>query len=111
MHTVQLKIQDNIYSHIMFLLNNLNLKGLEIKEDKQIVTNKQKIKQLLAKSTNVFADIKDPLEWQKKAKRGMVVLLDSNAIINNTILFSSDVRLKAIKNLNLKIIKININEN
>ena len=29
---------------------------------------------------------------------------------NNSILFSSDVRLKAIKNLNLKLIEVKLNE-
>lgn len=38
-------------------------------------------------------------------------IICATAIINNTILFSSDIRLKAIKNLNLKIIEINIIEN
>lgn len=33
MHTVQLKIDDSIYNNIMFLLRNLNLKGLEILSD------------------------------------------------------------------------------
>ncbi len=33
MHTVQLKIEDNIYQNIMFFLNNLNLEGLEVIED------------------------------------------------------------------------------
>jgi hypothetical protein len=32
MHTVQLKLDDNIYSNVMFLLNNLNIKGMEISE-------------------------------------------------------------------------------
>lgn len=32
MHTVQLKIEDNIYPHIMFFLKNLKLKGFEVKE-------------------------------------------------------------------------------
>jgi hypothetical protein len=50
----------------MFLLNNLKLKGLEIKEeDTEIMANKQKIKQLLDKSSDIFSDIQDPLEWQK----------------------------------------------
>ncbi|MDA3937884.1 MAG: hypothetical protein PF693_01065 [Spirochaetia bacterium] len=30
MHTVILKIQDNSYDHIMYLLNNLNNKDIEI---------------------------------------------------------------------------------
>jgi len=69
MHTVQLKIDNSIYHNVMFLLNNLKLKGLEIKEEnKQVLTNKQKIKQLLNESTYIFADIKDPLEWQKKQR-------------------------------------------
>ena len=33
MHTIKLNVQDSIYSHIMFLLNNLNSKELEIVED------------------------------------------------------------------------------
>ena len=69
MHTVQLKIDNSIYHNVMFLLNNLNLKGLEIKEDgDQILTKKQQMKQLLDNSTNIFADIKDPLAWQKKQR-------------------------------------------
>ena len=35
MHTVQLKIEDDIYKNVMFLLNNLNLKGFSVKEEKQ----------------------------------------------------------------------------
>lgn len=34
MHTLKLNVQDNIYNHIMFLLNNINSKDLEIVEDK-----------------------------------------------------------------------------
>ncbi|MEA3354027.1 MAG: hypothetical protein U9Q33_09455 [Campylobacterota bacterium] len=34
MHTLKLNVQDNIYNHIMFLLNNINSKVLEIVEDK-----------------------------------------------------------------------------
>ena len=30
MHTVRLNIQDNVYSHIMFLLKSLNSKDIEI---------------------------------------------------------------------------------
>lgn len=36
MHSLKLNVQDSIYSHIMFLLNNLNTKDLEIVEDKVI---------------------------------------------------------------------------
>ena len=36
MHSIKLNVQDSIYSHIMFLLNNLNTRDLEIVEDKTI---------------------------------------------------------------------------
>lgn len=36
MHTIKLNVQDSIYSHIMFLLNNLNTTELEIVEDKVV---------------------------------------------------------------------------
>jgi len=36
MHTIKLNVQDSIYGHIMFLLNSLNTKELEIVEDKAI---------------------------------------------------------------------------
>jgi len=32
MRTVKLTIQENIYENLMFLLNNLNVKGLKIEE-------------------------------------------------------------------------------
>jgi len=37
MHSLKLNVQDSIYDHIMFLLNNLNTKDLEIVEDKVIL--------------------------------------------------------------------------
>ena len=36
MHSIKLNVHDSIYSHIMFFLNNLNTKELEIIEDKNI---------------------------------------------------------------------------
>ena len=39
MHIVQLKIDNSIYHNVMFLLNNLKLKGLEIQEDKVVVSD------------------------------------------------------------------------
>ncbi|GAW87309.1 conserved hypothetical protein [Bathymodiolus platifrons methanotrophic gill symbiont] len=71
MHTVKLKIEDDIYQNIMFLLNNLNLKGLEIKEEKveNSTNTKYKIQQLFkAKKINVFASIDDPLAWQDQQR-------------------------------------------
>jgi hypothetical protein len=36
MHTIKLQVQDSIYSHIMFFLQNLNTKELEVVEDRII---------------------------------------------------------------------------
>ncbi len=71
MHTVQLKLDDSIYGNVMFLLNNLDLKGLEIKEIKleHKQNNKDKINKLFkSKKINLFSSIDDPLEWQKKQR-------------------------------------------
>ena len=71
MHTVKLKIEDDIYQNIMFLLNNLDLKGLEIKEEKveNSTNTKHKLQQLFKeKKINVFASIDDPLAWQDQQR-------------------------------------------
>lgn len=66
MHTVKLKIEDDIYQNIMFLLNNLNLKGLEIKEENN---TKYKMQQLFKeKKINLFTSIDDPLAWQDQQR-------------------------------------------
>lgn len=36
MHTIKLKVHDNIYSHIIYLLKNLNQNEVEILEDKEL---------------------------------------------------------------------------
>jgi hypothetical protein len=51
MHTIKLKIEDNIYKNIMFVLKNLQLKGLEIEEiyeNRSSKTTKTKIKELFS---------------------------------------------------------------
>jgi hypothetical protein len=72
MHTVKLKIEDHIYAHIMFLLQNLNTKGLEIVEEKPLPhqpNTKESIKELFAhKSIPLFESIDDPLQWQKEQR-------------------------------------------
>ena len=50
MHTVKLKIEDDIYGHIMFLLKNLNSTGIEIISDKSI-----------SKDNKIIYDL-----WEKK---------------------------------------------
>ncbi len=43
MHTIKLNIEDNIYSHIMFLLKSLNSKDIEIIEEKSMFSNTENI--------------------------------------------------------------------
>jgi len=69
MHTVKLEIEDDIYQNIMFLLNNLNLKGLEIKEEENNKNTKYKMQQLFKeKKINLFTSIDDPLAWQDQQR-------------------------------------------
>ncbi len=67
MHTVQLKIDDNIYNNVMFLLNNLNLKGLVIEEQKSIsdIDDKNDFLDFSNYKVRAFENIKDPLKWQQ----------------------------------------------
>jgi len=72
MHTIQLKVEDSIYTHIMFLLKSLNTKGLEIIEEKQVPLQpniKESVKKLFDhKNIHVFKSIDDPLQWQKEQR-------------------------------------------
>lgn len=72
MHTIKLKMEDNIYSNIMFILQNLKLKGLEIEEIYENTTaknTKTKIKELFAnKKVDAFKSISDPMQWQKQQR-------------------------------------------
>ena len=42
MHTIKLKIHDDIYNHIIFILNSLDKKKIEIVEEKPLIINKNK---------------------------------------------------------------------
>jgi len=67
MHTIKLKMEDKIYHNIMFVLKNLNVKGLEIEEidDNNKKNTKDKLKKLFAKKdVDVFKSINDPMKWQ-----------------------------------------------
>lgn len=72
MHTVKLKIEDSIYTHIMFLLQNLNTKGLEIVEDNPLPlqqNTKESIQELFThKNAPLFTSINDPLQWQQEQR-------------------------------------------
>ena len=42
MHTIKLKVHDDNYNHIIFLLNSLDKKKIEIVEEKPLIINKNK---------------------------------------------------------------------
>ena len=72
MHTIKLKMEDNIYKNIMFILQNLQLKGLEIEEiyeNESAKTTKTKIQELFSnKKVDAFKTIDDPMQWQKQQR-------------------------------------------
>ena len=72
MHTIKLKVQDSIYSHIKYLLKSLNKKEIEIIEDKPLEqehNTKQAIKELFEKkNVHLFSSIKDPVKWQQQQR-------------------------------------------
>lgn len=72
MHTIKLKMEDSIYKNVMFILQNLQLKGLEIEEISDSTsskTTKTKIKELFSnKKTDTFKTIDDPMQWQKQQR-------------------------------------------
>lgn len=72
MHTIKLKMEDNIYKNIMFILKNLQLKGLEIEEiceDTSTKSTKTKMKELFSnKKIDTFKKIDDPMQWQRQQR-------------------------------------------
>ena len=67
MHSVHLKMDDSVYPNIMFLLKNLNIKGLVIEEKDAIQTFDDTEQCIDFSQYNVlsFKDIKDPVKWQQ----------------------------------------------
>jgi hypothetical protein len=68
MHTIKLKVEDSIYSHIMFLLKNINTKELEIIEDKIIIDDETQILDFSKYQIQAFKDISDPVKWQQEIR-------------------------------------------
>ena len=67
MHTIKLQIHDTIYDHIMFLLKNLNTKGVKVIEDKAETTSEltqedSEVQVLSNNSANLVEDWKDENE-------------------------------------------------
>ncbi|NWF66932.1 MAG: hypothetical protein HXX81_05640 [Campylobacterales bacterium] len=69
MHVIRLKVEDNIYQNIMFLLSNLNVKGLQIDEITTSKQQKSEIKKLFQnKKIELFKNINNPVDWQRKQR-------------------------------------------
>ena len=69
MHSIKLNVQDSIYSHIMFFLNNLNTQELEIIEDKNIEFTGEMLVQKNSE-INAFSDHSANLidEWKDEGE-------------------------------------------
>lgn len=66
MHTIKLNVGDNLYTHLMFLLKNLNTNEIQIIED--VAKEQDKTTSSIDMShykIEAFKSIKDPLEWQQ----------------------------------------------
>ncbi len=72
MHTLTLKVHDNIYHHILYLLKSMDKKEVEIVLDTHIKSSKnvnQQIKALLQEQKHpLFQSIDDPVKWQQKLR-------------------------------------------
>ncbi len=70
MRTVRLSIKDSIYQNVIFLLESLREKGVEIEEIKPVnMSKKESLKHLLDNSdVKIFEDIKDPIKWQRSIR-------------------------------------------
>jgi hypothetical protein len=67
MHTIKLQVQDSIYSHVMFFLQNLNTRELKIIEDtkashSKIMENSSDINAFTNHSANLIDEWKDVSE-------------------------------------------------
>ena len=67
MHTIQLKVEDNIYNNIM--LTNLRVDGLEIdKDNNNEISTKENICKLLSKHRIKPLEIDDPVKLQQELR-------------------------------------------
>ena len=66
MKTINLQINDSIYEHILFFLQNLPKDMITISKD---IDTKDKITKLFEENNiDAFKDIKDPINWQKSMR-------------------------------------------
>ncbi|MGJ0316778.1 hypothetical protein NG754_09635 [Aliarcobacter cryaerophilus] len=69
MHTIKLNVGDSAYTHLMFLLKNLNTSEIQVVED--IVQDKDKSSEVIDMSAykiETFKSIQDPLKWQQEIR-------------------------------------------
>ncbi len=69
MHTIKLNVGDSAYTHLMFLLKNLNTSEIQVVED--IVQDKDKSSEVIDMSAykiEAFKSIQDPLKWQQEIR-------------------------------------------
>ncbi len=66
MHTIELKIDNNIYEHVMFVLNSLKQKGIQITEQhtQTKANNSSDGLDFANYRIKAFEHIDDPVKWQ-----------------------------------------------
>ena len=69
MHTIKLNVGDSAYTHLMFLLKNLNTSEIRVVEDiTQDEDNSCETIDMSAYKIEAFRAIQDPLKWQQKIR-------------------------------------------
>ena len=72
MHSIKLNVKDSLYTHIMYLLKNLNPQEIEVVEDINLgehQTTKASLQKLFeTKDVALFTDVTDPMLWQEEQR-------------------------------------------
>lgn len=67
MHTIKLNVGDSAYTHLMFLLKNLNTSEIQVVEDRAEEKEYSFI-DMSAYKIEAFQTIQDPLKWQQEIR-------------------------------------------
>lgn len=66
MHTIKLNVGNSAYTHLMFLLKNLNTNEIQVVEDiAQDEDNASGAIDMSAYKVEAFKTMQDPLRWQQ----------------------------------------------
>jgi len=74
MKTLNIEINDSVYEHILFFLQNLPKGMVKISKPKETkrtikLSTKEKVEELFnAKNSEPFKEIQDPIAWQKSMR-------------------------------------------